>query len=139
MTWLLCVLWVTGVQVTAGLFQALLGTYLECAVLTAIALVFSAFTTATLSTMCTVSLFVIGHNVASLRALTERSEEAVKSVTTGLIYILPNLEHFNLRSHVVHEAAVPAANVLLLVGYASAYAAVLLMIATMLFQHRDIQ
>jgi ABC-type transport system involved in multi-copper enzyme maturation permease subunit len=139
MTWLLCVLWVTGVQVTAGLFQALLGTYLECAVVTAIALVFSGFTTATLSTMCTVSLFVIGHNVASLRALAERSEEAVKSVTTGIIYLLPNLEHFNLRSHVVHEVAVPAINVLLLVGYASAYAAVLLMIATMLFQHRDIQ
>jgi len=139
MTGLLGVLWMSGVPVTLGLFQAALATYLECAVVTAIAVVFSSFTGATLSAMCTLSLFVIGHNITSLRVVAEKSEELVKAVITGIVYVLPNLEHFNLRSHVVHEVAVPAINVLLLTGYACIYAAILLGVATMLFKHRDIQ
>src|SRR6185503_15264513 len=49
MTGLLGVLWMSGAPVTLGLFQAALATYLECAVVTAIAVVFSSFTGATLS------------------------------------------------------------------------------------------
>jgi ABC-type transport system involved in multi-copper enzyme maturation permease subunit len=138
-TGLVLVLWAMEVPVTLGLFQAILATYLECAVVTAIAVAFSAFTTSTLSVMCTLALFVIGHSVTSLRVLGERSGEAVKPFFIGMIYLLPNFEHFNLRSHVVHKVTVPAVDVLILVGYASAYAAILLMIATMVFQHRDVQ
>jgi ABC-type transport system involved in multi-copper enzyme maturation permease subunit len=137
-SWFLCVLWMTGVPVTPGLFQAAMATYLECAVVTAMAMVFSAFTGSTLSAMCTLSLFVIGHNMTSLRALAEKSEEAVKVIITGIIYVLPDLEHFNLRSHVVHEITVPAINMLTLAGYACVYAAVLLGMTTVLFKHRDI-
>lgn len=139
MTGLVLILWVMAVPVTPGLFQAVLAAYLECAVVTAIAITFSAFTTSTLSAMCTLALFAIGHSVTSLRILGERSGKAVRPLITGMIYLFPNLEHFNLRSHVVYEVTVPALDMLILVGYASAYAAVLLMIATMVFQHRDVQ
>jgi len=63
----------------------------------------------------------------------------VKAVITGIIYVLPNVEHSSLRSHVVHEVAVPAMNVLMLTGYACIYAVILLEMATILFRHRDIQ
>jgi ABC-type transport system involved in multi-copper enzyme maturation permease subunit len=137
-TGLLSVLWMTGVPVTAGLFQAALATHLECAVVTAMAMVFSAFTTATLSAMCTFSLFVVGHNITTLRVVAEKSEEAIRMVMTGFIYVLPDLEHFNLRSHAVHEATVPALNVLMVGGYACMYATVLLGLAIALFNRRDI-
>jgi ABC-type transport system involved in multi-copper enzyme maturation permease subunit len=138
-SWFLCVLWMTGVPVTLGLFQAVLATYLECALVTAMAMVFSAFTGATLSTMFTISLFVIGHNMTTLRALTEKSEEAVKAIITAMIYVLPDLEHFNLRSSVVHDMTVPAMNILILAGYAWIYAALLLGLTTVLFKQKDIQ
>jgi ABC-type transport system involved in multi-copper enzyme maturation permease subunit len=135
---LVFVLWMMAVPVTAGLLQAALATYLECAVVTAISMVFSAFTSATLSAMCTLALFVIGHNVSTLRVVADKSEEVIRAVMTGITYVLPDLEHFNLRSHAVHEAAVPAINVLLLAGYASVYAALLLGLAIVLFKRRDI-
>lgn len=139
LTALLCVFWLTGVPVTAGVFQAAFATYLECAVLTAMSMVFSAFTTATLSAMCTLSLFVIGHNITTLRVVAEKSEELVRAVMTGLIYVLPDLEHFNLRSHALHEVTVPATNVMMLGGYACVYSALLLGLAVALFQRRDIR
>jgi ABC-type transport system involved in multi-copper enzyme maturation permease subunit len=133
-----CVLWMTDAPMTVGIFQAALAMYLECAVVTAIAMLFSAFTGATLSAMCTLSLFVVGHNMTSLRIVADRSEEAVKMILNGIMYVLPDLEHFNVRSHVIREATLPAMNVLTLTGYACLYAAVLLMLTTILFKHRDI-
>ena len=139
MTGLVCVLWMTGVPLRTGLFQAAVATYLECAVVTAMAMVFSAFTTATLSVMCTLALFVIGQNLTSLKVVAEKSEEVLKVMIMAIIYVLPDLEHFNLRSHVVHQVTVPAVNMLILAGYACVYAAVLVGMATMLFNRRDIQ
>jgi hypothetical protein len=47
------------------------------------------------------------------------------------------LERFNLKGHVTHQLDVPAGDLLLIAAYGTAYTALLLVLASAIFQHRD--
>ena len=134
---LLLVLFAQAVPIESMLFKALGLIFMEFMVITAVALLYSTFTSATLSAIFTLATYVIGHLTADLKTFGEKMDEGMRAVVTGLYYILPNLERFNLKGNVIHHIEVSGTDLLLIVVYGLTYVAFLLMAASIIFQRRD--
>lgn len=134
---LLAVLFLQDVPIHLVLFKALGMIFLEFMVVTAVALLFSTFTTATLSAIFTLAVYVIGHLTPDLKTFGQKMDTLGRSVLEGLYYFLPNLERFNLKGHVTHNMAVPVQDLGLIVAYGLAYTTLLLVLASVIFQRRD--
>jgi ABC-type transport system involved in multi-copper enzyme maturation permease subunit len=134
---LLAVLMAQSVPIEVVLFKAIGLILLECMVVTAVALLCSTFTSATLSAIFTLAIYVIGHLTADLKTFGQKMDGLGRSVLEGMYYLLPNLERFNLKGHVTHQLDVPLNDLMLIVAYGMAYTAFLLLLASMIFQRRD--
>lgn len=136
---LLIVLWVMEVPVTGLFFQSIALIFLELMVITAVALLFSTFTSSTLSAIFTLAIYVIGHLAGDLKEFAKKMDDVTQAVINAIYYLLPNLERFNLKGHVVHHLEFGLADMALTVSYGLAYAAFLLTLASVIFQRRDFQ
>ncbi len=134
---LLAVLFLQDVPIHAVLFKALGMIVLEFMVVTAVALLFSTFSSATLSAIFTLAIFVIGHLTADLKVFAQKLEGLGQTILEGMYYILPNLERFNLKGHVTHQLDVPVGDLALIAAYGLVYTTFLLMLASIIFQRRD--
>jgi Cu-processing system permease protein len=110
----------------------------ELAVVTALALFFSTFSSPLLATLLTLGLWVAGHFNADLRHF----ENVVDSQTIAwiarvLYYVLPNLAPFDIKAEVVHGLPVALRHVVLTLAYAAVYTGVLLTAAVAVFRRRD--
>lgn len=112
--------------------------FLELSLVTAIALLFSTFSSPILSAVLTLGLYVVGHFNEDLRnfeAVLESKPAAM--VARGLYYLLPNFTPFDVTSTVVHGQPVSIGYLALTAGYAVLYIAALLTAATFIFARRD--
>lgn len=134
---LLAVLSMQDVPIHAVLFKALGMIVVEFMVVTAVALLFSTFSSATLSAIFTLAIYVIGHLTADLKAFGQKIDGLGQTVLEGMYYILPNLERFNLKGHVTHQLDVPTGDLFVITAYGLAYTTFLLMLASLIFQRRD--
>ena len=134
---LLALLLAQSVPIEAVLFKAIGLILLECMVVTAVALLCSTFTSATLSAIFTLAVYVIGHVTPDLKTFGQKMDGFRRNVLEGMYYLLPNLEQFNLKGHVTHQFDVPLNELLLIVAYGMAYTAFLLLLASVIFQQRD--
>jgi ABC-type transport system involved in multi-copper enzyme maturation permease subunit len=134
----LAVLFSMKIAIGGALMQALLTTYLELAVVTAVAVLFSTVTTTTLSAMFSLALYIIGHGVSGLRTLIENIDGWTQSGLMAVTYILPNLELFNLKGHVITNQLIHGYAFAHLIAYACAYVACLLWLAAVLFKRKDL-
>jgi ABC-type transport system involved in multi-copper enzyme maturation permease subunit len=121
------------------LLPAILLTYMELSIITAVAILFSSFTTPMLAAVFTVAVYVVGHLTWGLANFVDMAPGVASNyLATFLYYALPDLETFNIRSRVVHQLPVGRGYVLDAVGYALAYSAGMLAIAAILFRRRDL-
>jgi ABC-type transport system involved in multi-copper enzyme maturation permease subunit len=134
---LLAVMSYLNASITPVLFQALALIFLEFMVVTATALLFSTFTSTTLSAIFTLAIYVIGHLTPDLKAFGQKMDGGGRAVLEGMYYVLPNLERFNLKGHVTHKLDVPIGDLMMITAYGLAYTALLLMLASVIFQRRD--
>ncbi len=112
--------------------------FLELLLVTALAILFSSFSTPLLSTLFSLSLYLVGHLSWSLELLRARLSGALgKAVCRALYLILPNLEIFNIKGEVVHGTAVPAALPFYATLYLAGYGVVVLGAACLIFQRKD--
>lgn len=134
-------------------------TYLELMIITAIAVMFSTFTTPILSGLYTLILFMSGRLCGDLeRQIVKMTSKVITGaydaaelpfiemklrVMKLITYIIPNLEKFDIRNKVVHieDLADPASVVFNynLIAYAVFYAAVMLMIGMITFNNRNLK
>jgi ABC-type transport system involved in multi-copper enzyme maturation permease subunit len=139
--------WMEGPLVTGAweapaldprLLTAVAMIFVELAVVTAIALFFSTFSTPILSAALTFGVFIAGRFSADLRNFNEVVDSpAAATLASALYWVLPNLGPFDIRAEVVHAMPVPAGEMLLAVGYGVLYVAALLAIAMLVFSRRD--
>jgi ABC-type transport system involved in multi-copper enzyme maturation permease subunit len=121
-----------------ALVTSILLTYAELAIVTAMALFFSAFSTPMLSAALTVGLFVAGRFSADLQDFGEVIESPpAAAVATAMHWVLPDLATFDVRLRVVHGLPVPMSYVALAVAYAGLYVSALLVLGTLIFSRRD--
>ena len=113
-------------------------TLLKLLVVTAIAVLFSTFSTPTLSAIFTLALVVVGSLAEDLKLFAATfGGSLLQAVVTGVYLVLPNLASLDVGSAVVHGRPVPAAVAALAAAYGLAYVAALLTVAVWIFQYRD--
>lgn len=134
------VLAMQGSEVSPGLLIAVGCIFLELALVTALAIFFSSFTTPYLAGMFTVALWITGHLLADMRAFGQHSEvPAARVVAEALYWVLPNLDRLDLKSEAAAGHLIPAARVGLCTLYAMLYSGTLLVASVLLFRRRDLR
>ena len=120
------------------IWPAVLLIYLELMLLTAVALLFSSFSSPALSALLTFLTFVIGHFSADLKTLAvSMGSPSARLFFTGLYYLLPNLSNYSFITPAVHGQTPAAGFVFATAFYALVYIAVILAAATLIFSRRN--
>jgi len=120
------------------IWPAVLLIYMELMLLTAVALLFSSFSSPALSALLTFMVFIIGHFSADLKSLAVTlGSTSARYLITGLYYLLPNLANYSFITPAAHGRA-PSAGFVFATGlYALVYIAVILGAATLVFSRRN--
>ena len=120
------------------IWPAVLLIYIELMLLTAVALLFSSFSSPALSALLTFMIFIAGHFSADLKILAgSLGSTAARWFFTGLYYLLPNLANYSFITPVAHGRAPAASFVFASALYAFVYIAVILAAATLIFSRRN--
>jgi len=134
----LALLYVGGGNMALSIWGGIYLIFLELTILTAVAIVFSSFSTPALSALLTFAVMIIGHLSSSLRELAGALGSRVAVlIFDAIYYLLPNLSFYSFRT----ESAigmVPSAKMLAgATVYAVVYVAILLTIAILIFSRRN--
>lgn len=120
------------------LLVAILLIVAELALVTAVALFFSTFSSPLLSALLTLGLWVTGHFNADLRHF-----ESVLDITPIvwlariLYYLVPNLAPFDVKAEAVYGMPIGASHVAYTLLYAGVYVSAILVAAIAVFRRRD--
>jgi len=136
----LALLYVNGkiVPLHAAVLAASFLVYLELALLVAVALMFSSFTTPMLAALFSFAAYVIGNFSRDLLDMAALSNStATRIVLTALYYVLPNLSNFSFITEASHGRIVPLRMAVSATVYAIVYAGILLSAAVLIFQKRN--
>ena len=107
---------------------------LKLALVVALALLFSCYTTPLLAILFTAGLYVSGLFVKEMRGLhSETMAPAVQTFLRWLSYLLPNFENFDVMAYAAHGRDVPAALIVQNTAYAALYCAIVLVAASAIF------
>jgi len=112
---------------------------LEFVVVTALALLFSTFSSPVLSAVMALALFVIGTFAEDLRAFAAMSQGLTRVFATLAAYIVPNFASLNVISSVAHGQAITGSLVLYNTVYAVLYTAAALCGAILVFEYRNLK
>ncbi len=121
-----------------GILLALPFSLLEIMILLGILLVFSSFSSPTLSAIMGVVFYIIGHASPDLKLFADQSKmPAMKFIAYGFYYIMPNLENFNFRLELVHKLPLYADQLMFTVAYGLIYTIFLVYLAILVFEGRE--
>jgi ABC-type transport system involved in multi-copper enzyme maturation permease subunit len=113
---------------------------LKLALIVALAMLFSCFTTPFLAILYTLGLYIAGLFAEDLRTMqvVDLSASTMKMLK-GISYLLPNFENFNVMGAVAHERGVAGRLVLQDTEYALLYGTVVLVAAAVIFSRRNLK
>jgi ABC-type transport system involved in multi-copper enzyme maturation permease subunit len=124
--------WTPGLLAAAGL------DFLGLMIVTAVALLFSTFSTPTLSAIFTVAIFVIGRLSGDLQLFAEQfAGRGLRLIVQWMYLILPDLSRFQIGPQIVHGLPLAPAQIAWTVLYGVTYILMLLLLAIGIFQRRD--
>ena len=134
----LALIYVGGTGLAISIWGSIFLIFLELVILTAVAILFSSFSSPSLSALLTFFVFIIGHMSASLRdlAATLGSRSAV-IFFEAVYYLLPNLAHFSFRTEAANGMIPTGAMLGGAALYAVIYIAILLTISILIFRRRN--
>lgn len=134
----LALLYVGGGNLAVSIWGAVCLIYFQLAILTAVAILFSSFSTPALSALLTFFVFIIGHFSAALRELSATmSSSAAKLFFDFLYYFLPNLSFFSFSANASKGEFPPAAMLGGAIVYAVFYISILLAMTILIFRRRN--
>jgi ABC-type transport system involved in multi-copper enzyme maturation permease subunit len=120
------------------LLKAILLIFWELLLITAIALLFSTFSSPTLSAVFTFAIYLIGHLADDLKQIGSAAKsELIKQITAVCYYLLPNLSNFNIRAEMVRDIPVSNWYVLSAIAYGTLYTAVIIILSIISFHRRE--
>lgn len=120
-----------------SLAQALYLICLELAVVTSIAVMFSALSTPVLSALYTLGLFLAGQWCDDLRAFALQAPGGLRTLLEVAANLLPNLSLFNMRTLAAAGELTTATHLGLATGYAALYCGCVLLLGAAAFESRD--
>ncbi|HKW33208.1 MAG TPA: ABC transporter permease [Candidatus Acidoferrum sp.] len=124
----------------ATVFVAVYFIWLKLALVVALALLFSCFTTPLLAILFTSGIYIVGLYVQELREMPKGLMSPGMTIfTKGLSYLLPNFENFNIMAQAAHSRPVSGAFLLQNTLYAAVYCTVVLTAAILVFSRRNLK
>lgn len=121
-----------------ALLKALALIYLNLAIVTAVALFFSSYSSPMLSAVFTLGVYVAGQFTADLKQFDRIVDSpAAIAVARACYYLLPDFARFDVKLAVVHGIGVSGAYVAGTAAYAALYIGALLFGAIVIFSRRD--
>ncbi|HYK89266.1 MAG TPA: ABC transporter permease subunit [Acidobacteriota bacterium] len=133
-----------GAQAYLRLIPVVCLIFLSLALTTALALLFSTFSTPALSALFTLFLWIIGHFNGDLLEFSRMSKSpAARWLFRALYYVLPNMSNFttmdsrNIIEGAAYGQAIDPAAVFWVTVYAVVYCGILLLISIAVFSRRD--
>ncbi len=122
----------------ASIWPAVLLIYFELMILTAVALLFSSFSSPALSALLTFFVFIIGHFSADLKTLANSTgTKSARWFFGALYYLLPNFSNYSFITPAAHGQTPAPANIAAAIVYAALYITILLTAATLIFNRRN--
>jgi hypothetical protein len=136
-----------GIVATAGVFVAIMGGvqllfFGEVIVLSAVALLFSSFSTPFLTGVFTLGIWILGRSADEMAGMKSKAiREEVQTMLHGLAHVVPNFNLYVPGRHTLstYHATFGGdfAYVAQTMGYTVLYATVILMLAAAIFRRRD--
>ena len=134
----LALVYVNDVALAGSIWPTVLLIFLELTVLTAVATLFSSFSSPALSALLTFFVFVIGHFSSSLRDLgANLSSTAAQYMLEVVYYVLPNLSHFTFVTNAAQGDVPPASMLGVAALYAIVFDAILIAATVLVFSRRN--
>ncbi|HEY2351295.1 MAG TPA: ABC transporter permease [Candidatus Acidoferrum sp.] len=113
---------------------------LKLALVVALAMLFSCFTSPLLAILFTAGLYVAGLFVHAMRGLQGGlMSPALAAVLRAVSYVLPNFENFDVMGAAAHGRAIPGALIAQNTAYAALYCALTLGVAAAIFSQRNLK
>jgi len=134
----MALLFVGGTTLIGPAWLSIILIFFELMIITAVAILFSSFSTPALSALLTFLVFLIGHLSASLRDLAVTlGSEAVAIVLEVIYYLLPNLSLFSFRTEAALGISPNGVSLFGAMAYSLCYIAAVLAISVVIFVRRD--
>ncbi len=124
--------------VDGRLVLAVVFIFLELVLITAVAMLFSCFSTPILSSVFTLAFFIIGHFSWGLQTLIEKARPGPARVALRILYaVLPDLENFNYKADAVYGLKILPQYYAVSALYGLTYTVFILALAMLIFKKRD--
>lgn len=136
----LALLYVKGAwdPLVLSIWPAIFLIYMELAILTAVALLFSSFSSPALSALLTFFVFIAGHFSADLKTFAASlGGRTARSFFTALYYLLPNFSNYSLITPAAHGYVPTLFALLIALLYATIYTSVVLAAGALIFKQRN--
>jgi ABC-type transport system involved in multi-copper enzyme maturation permease subunit len=125
-------------HVEGRLLLAVLFIFIELVLITAVAILFSCFSTPILSSIFALSFYVIGHFSWSLDSLIQKARPGAARALLQIVYaLLPDLENFNFKTEVVYGLTIQPKFYIYSALYGLVYTLFILTLAVLIFKKRD--
>ena len=127
-----------GMDIDLTLVQAFWLTYMESLVVASVALMFSTFTSAMLSSLMSTGFVVLAHLYPQIDYYASQNKTTeIRAAMRGAQFLLPNFSHFDVSTQVSYALEIPASHVAWSSLHALAYIVVLVCIAAIVMEKRD--
>jgi ABC-type transport system involved in multi-copper enzyme maturation permease subunit len=134
----LAIVYAHTLKIEGGLLVAVAYIFIELVLVTAVAVLFSSFSTPILSSLFALAFYLIGHLSWGLDLIIKKMEPGTgRALLRALFLVLPDLENFNFKTEVVHGLPIPPAIYLTSFLYGVCYTAFILGLAVLVFRRRD--
>ena len=134
----LAIVYAHTLRVEVTLLVAVAYIFLELVLITAVAVLFSSFSTPILSSLFALAFTLIGHLSWGLELILKKMAPGPGKALVRVLYtVLPDLENFNFKTEVVHGLPIPPAIYLSSFLYGVCYTAFILGLAVLVFRRRD--
>jgi ABC-type transport system involved in multi-copper enzyme maturation permease subunit len=113
---------------------------LKLALVVALAMLFSCFTTPLLAILFTAGLYIAGLFVHEMRNLQPgTTTPALTGLLRWISYLLPNFENFDVMGAAAHGRSIPGILIAQNTAYAGLYCAIVLAVAAAIFSQRNLK
>lgn len=135
-----------GSPIDWAILQAIVLTFFEIVMVTALAILFSSASTPILSAIFTFMLFAVGQLtqwLVDFSTVVKTGSALTTRLLDGVYLLLPNLNNFNIRQQAVHATslgktfAIPPDQMLAAILYSLSYTAAVLLLAVLVFRRRN--
>jgi ABC-type transport system involved in multi-copper enzyme maturation permease subunit len=116
-------------------------TFFQMMLLAALTIFFSTFTTPVVNFFLSFGIFLVGNLSSVTESLTTKSNPVVRGAGVAIHYLLPNFGNFNIQNSLIRPTTEIANEALFLrnnIFYAIIYSSVLLVLAILIFDRREV-